>query len=87
MIWLLRIGALLHPSFIIYMAPYLISSFLLNYSQLVGMSDYVGASLIIGACALSVFLDVPGDAKCEVDSEGALIGECEPPKRWPMGGE
>mmetsp|Transcript_20046 Transcript_20046/g.43201 ORF Transcript_20046/g.43201 Transcript_20046/m.43201 type:complete len:552 (+) Transcript_20046:95-1750(+) len=51
-----------------------------------GISDYVGASLIISACVLSVFLDVPGDAKCEVGSDGALVGECEPPKQWPMGG-
>ena len=36
---------------------------------------------------LSVFLDVPGDVKCEVGSDGALVGECEPPKSWPIGGE
>lgn len=51
-----------------------------------GTSDYVGASLIVGACVLATLLDVPGDQKCEVDSEGAAIGECEPPKEWPMGG-
>ena len=51
-----------------------------------GTSDYVGASLIVGACVLATLLDVPGDQKCEVDSEGAAVGECEPPKEWPLGG-
>lgn len=51
-----------------------------------GTSDYIGASLIVGACVLATLLDVPGDQKCEVDSEGAAVGECEPPKEWPLGG-
>jgi len=51
-----------------------------------GTSDYVGASLIIGACVLATLINVPGDQICEVDSEGAVGGECEPPKEWPFGG-
>ena len=51
-----------------------------------GTSDYVGASLIIGACVLATLIDVPGDQICEVDSKGAADGECEPPKEWPFGG-
>ena len=51
-----------------------------------GTSDYIGASLIVGACVLATLLDVPGDQTCEVESEGAAVGECEPPKEWPLGG-
>lgn len=47
-----------------------------------GMSDYAGASLIVGACVLAALLDVPGDETCIVEEDPA----CEEPRKWPFWG-
>jgi len=49
-----------------------------------GLSDYVGASLIIGACILAIFLEEEAvDEQCDpyVDAD------CVPPRTWPEGFE
>ena len=48
-----------------------------------GTSDYVGATLIIGACALAVLLDdEAADVKCDMNDE--MDGKCEAPRSIPM---
>lgn len=48
-----------------------------------GTSDYVGATLIIGACALAVLLDdEAADVKCDLNDE--MEGKCETPRSIPM---
>lgn len=47
-----------------------------------GMSDYAGASLIVGACVLAALMDNPGDEECVVEEDPS----CEPPRKWPFWG-
>jgi drug/metabolite transporter (DMT)-like permease len=47
-----------------------------------GVSDYVGASLIVGACALATLMDNPGDEECVVEEDPS----CEPARKWPFWG-
>jgi drug/metabolite transporter (DMT)-like permease len=46
------------------------------------MSDYVGASLIIGACILATLIDTQGDARCNIEDDP----DCDPPRKWPFWG-
>ena len=54
----------------------------ISLGETFGMSDYVGASLIVGACVLAALLDNPGDKECIVDEDPS----CEPPRKWPFWG-
>lgn len=48
-----------------------------------GLSDYIGATLIIGACALAVLIDDQStDSKCKIEDE--LEGKCDPPRTLPF---
>lgn len=47
-----------------------------------GMSDYFGASLIVGACVLAALMDNPGDEECVVEEDPT----CEPERKWPFWG-
>lgn len=50
-----------------------------------GMSDYVGASMIIGACALAVVLDnETKDEECLIEDDD--VGLCELPRSGPLTG-
>lgn len=47
-----------------------------------GMSDYFGASLIIGACVLATLMDSENrDESCKVEDE-----DCQAPRQTPLGG-
>jgi drug/metabolite transporter (DMT)-like permease len=51
-----------------------------------GMSDYVGASMIVGACLAATLLDTPGteeEAGCVI----VLDDECKSERRTPLGGK
>jgi drug/metabolite transporter (DMT)-like permease len=51
-----------------------------------GMSDYVGASMIVGACVAATLLDTPGseeEAGCVI----AFDEECESERKTPLGGK
>lgn len=54
----------------------------ISLGETFGMSDYAGASLIVGACVLSALLDNPGDEECIVEEDPS----CEPPRKWPFWG-
>mmetsp|Transcript_8521 Transcript_8521/g.16051 ORF Transcript_8521/g.16051 Transcript_8521/m.16051 type:complete len:471 (-) Transcript_8521:68-1480(-) len=48
-----------------------------------GLSDYVGAALIVGACALAVLIDDQSkDSKCKIEDE--LEGKCDAPRTLPI---
>lgn len=48
-----------------------------------GVSDYIGATLIIGACALAVLIDDQStDSKFKIEDE--LEGKCDAPRTLPM---
>jgi drug/metabolite transporter (DMT)-like permease len=49
-----------------------------------GNSDYIGASLIVGACAVAVLLDNPqhGGDNCEIDVDE----DCDEERKWPFWG-
>jgi drug/metabolite transporter (DMT)-like permease len=47
-----------------------------------GTSDYVGASLIVGACVIAVLLDNPGDEECIIEEDPT----CVPERKWPFWG-
>lgn len=54
----------------------------ISLGETFGTSDYVGASLIVGACVLAALLDNPGDEECIVEEDPS----CEPPRKWPFWG-
>lgn len=50
-----------------------------------GMSDYIGASLIVGACVLAVLIDdKASDESCDPYQPGA---DCQPPRTRPFTSE
>lgn len=55
----------------------------ISLGETFGASDYVGASLIIGACILATLMETPGDGvQCTPTDEKP----CEPPRKWPFWG-
>jgi drug/metabolite transporter (DMT)-like permease len=54
----------------------------ISLGETFGTSDYVGASLIIGACVLAALLDNPGEKECMVVEDPS----CEPPRKRPFWG-
>ena len=54
----------------------------ISLGETFGTSDYVGATLIVGACVLAALMDNPGDEECVVEEDAA----CEPPRKWPFWG-
>jgi drug/metabolite transporter (DMT)-like permease len=47
-----------------------------------GVTDYVGAALIISACILATLMDTTGDEKCVVEADP----NCQTPRKWPFWG-
>jgi len=54
----------------------------ITLGEVFGATDYLGASLIIGACVLATLMDTPGDKECIPDDKNS----CEPPRKWPFWG-
>ena len=51
-----------------------------------GVSDYVGAALIVGACALAVLIDSPEKEDDECEPAIEIDCEVEPERQWPFWG-
>lgn len=54
----------------------------ISLGETFGNSDYVGATLIVGACVLAALMDNPGDDECVVEEDP----NCDLPRKWPFWG-